>query len=84
LTSAYPSPAFWDIPSISKEDVLRSIDDLRPSASCGPDGISNRLIKTLKFELVHPLLNIINGSVTHCTFPDIWKKGFVSPIHKKG
>ena len=84
LTTAYPSPPSWDIPTITREDVLKCIDDLRPFASCGPDGISNKLIKTVKFELVDPLLKIINGSAAHGTFPDIWKKGYVSPIHKKG
>ena len=84
LSEAYPSPPTWDIPFILIDDVLKSIDRLRPSTSSGPDEISNRLIKILKFEIVDPLLQIINGSVAYGTFPDIWKKGYVSPVHKKG
>jgi len=64
--------------------VLKCIDELKPSGSSGPDLISNKLIKTFKFEIAAPLLQIINGSITHGIFPDIWKQGYVTPIFKRG
>ena len=84
LSAVYPSPPSWDITSISLEDVLKCIDELKPSGSSGPDLISNKLIKTFKFEIAAPLLQIINGSITHGIFPDIWKQGYVTPIFKRG
>jgi len=84
LSDAFPSPPQWDIPAITRDDVLKCIDDLKVSNSTGPDRISNKLIKTLKFEVADPLLSIINGSVEHGIFPNIWKSGYVTPIHKRG
>ena len=44
LSSAIPSPPKWDIPTITKPDLLKAIDKLKVSNSSGPDIISNKFI----------------------------------------
>ena len=65
-------------------ETCKAIDDLKPSLSAGPDGVSNRLLKCLKFEIALPFTIIANESVNEGIFPSIWKLGSVVPIHKKG
>jgi len=74
----------WDLVPCSKEDVLKAIDDLKPSLSSGPDLIPNRLIKSLKFEALEELTSVFNKCIMEGVFPDIWKSGKIFPTFKKG
>ena len=69
---------------ITKEIVLKIIDGLKPKTSCGLDGLSNKLLKTLKFELSDCLTLIINQAITTGIFPEKLKIAKVTPIYKKG
>ena len=66
------------------EEVASCIDKIRPSSSTGPDGVSNRTLKILKFQIVKPLTRIINANITSSHFPNIWKIGRVCPTFKRG
>ena len=68
----------------TREDVARAIDKLKPSKSSGPDLISNRLIKELKFEAIDAITYTFNRSINEGIFPNIWKSSKVQPIYKKG
>ena len=74
----------WDIVPCTREEVLKAIDNLKPSNSSGPDQISNRLIKELKFEAIDAITYIFNRSIKEGIFPNIWKSSKVQPIYKKG
>jgi hypothetical protein len=69
---------------ITKETVLKVIDNFKPKSSCGLDGLSNKLLKTLKYELSECLTLVINQSITTGTFPEHLKIAKVTPIYKKG
>ena len=58
------------------------IDSLTPKLSCGPDGISYRLIKTFKPELLETMTDITNESKVKGVFPKPWKISKVAPIWK--
>ena len=73
----------WDVGEITVEETLKAIDSQKPSISCGPDRISNRLMKSLKLNLCIPFTKVANISLETDTFPSIWKQGNVIPIHKK-
>jgi len=84
LTEIHAGLPTWDIKPCSREDVSHAIDGLKPSASSGVDNISNRLIKTLKFEALDALTFVFNRSIDLRVFPSCWKQGRIKPIFKKG
>ena len=74
----------WDLRECTPEEVASCIDKIKPSSSTGPDGVSNRTLKILKFQIVDPLTRIINSSISSGRFPNIWKIGRVCPTFKRG
>ena len=68
----------------SVETVKNLIIDLRDSASPGPDGIGNRVLKELRNELAHPLCILFRRSLDDGVVPSTWKESIISPIFKKG
>ena len=64
--------------------VQKYIDDLTAKSSCGPDGISSKLLKRIKNVLADPLTVIINQSLCTGVFPDNSKLAKVVPLFKKG
>ena len=69
--------------SVSTQDITKIIDNLKSKTSYGYDGVSNKILKYVKDELVEPLLLIINQSLSQGKFPDKLKLAKVTPIHKK-
>ena len=65
----------WDVGLFSELDILNAINKLKNSASSGPDNISCKIIKALKFALLKPLSHLANMSVETGVFPEIWKAG---------
>ncbi len=56
---------------------------MKPKSSYGFDGISMKLVKSLKYILVDPLTVIINQMFYTDVFPDLIKIAKVIPIYKK-
>ena len=69
---------------ITDNDTRLAIDKLENKSSSGHDGISNKLLKMLKFELSKPLNLIINQMITTGVFPDSFKISKIIPLFKKG
>jgi len=84
LKSHFVNPQEWDLKPCTYDDIAGAIDELRPTKSCGPDGISNLLLKNLKFEIIPAMTLIVNKSIENGVFPLAWKSGRVLPVHKKG
>ena len=55
---------------IDDEKISKTIDSIQPKTSCGFDGISSQLLKSLKPALTHSLRLIINQILTTGIFPD--------------
>ncbi len=71
--------------NINEDEITLIIDKLAPKTSCGFDGISTKLIKTIKTAiLVGPVTLIINQMLNTGIFPDKLKIAKIIPIHKKG
>ncbi len=71
---------FYDI---EKEHIIKIINDMKPKTSSGYDGISMKIIKSVKHILAHPLAMIINQMLHTGIFPDLLKIAKVTPIYKK-
>ncbi len=59
------------------------IDTLAPKTSCGFDGLSTKLIKSIKAALLRPITVIINQMINNGIFSDKLKIAKIIPIHKK-
>lgn len=61
--------------------VLRSLD---PKKGAGPDGIPAFFVKECAQSLAFPLARLFNQSLDTGTFPNLWKRATIIPIHKCG
>ena len=64
-------------------DIIKIIRSLNISKAHGHD-ISMKMLKLWVLTVVKPLSIIFRNCVNKITFPDIWKKSNICPIHKKG
>lgn len=78
-----PSQHSLSFKSMTRDDIIKVIDNLKPKTSAGEDKISNKLIKVIKNYIAEPITQIINQILTTGTFPDKLKIAKVIPIHKK-
>ena len=63
--------------------VHKIISDLSVKNSCGVDGMSSKLLKTISSVIAAPLAHIINQSLCTGIFPDRLKIVKVIPLYKK-
>lgn len=69
---------------IDADLVSKYLKRLDPSKGAGPDGIPPLFITECANHLSKPLSILFNTSLKTGTFPDIWKRAYVTPIHKSG
>ncbi len=68
---------------VTEETVGEIIDKLKPKTSFGWDGLSMKLVKHTKIDLLVPVTAIINQMLFSGIFPDSLKIARVIPLHKK-
>ena len=66
------------------KDILKIIRALHVSKAHGCDDISICMIKICDQSIIKPLPIIYQNCLNTGTFPDIWKKSNIVPVHKKG
>ncbi len=69
--------------NIDEENVSEIINKLSSKASFGFDGISAKLLKSIKTAVIKPITIIINQMINTGIFPDKLKIGKFIPIFKK-
>jgi hypothetical protein len=68
---------------VTSETVGKAIDNLKSKTSTGTDGLSNKLIKSIKQEILEPITTIVNQTFSTGIFPDRLKLAKVVPVYKK-
>jgi hypothetical protein len=63
------------------KDILSSLNTHK---ACGPDGISNFILKECASSLASPLCLLFNQSLKQSRFPSSWKEANVCAVFKKG
>ena len=67
---------------LAEEDTMKAIDNLENKNSSGHDGISTKLLKSIRYELCKPLtLIIINQMLSSDVFPETFKKSKIIPLY---
>ena len=69
---------------ITLSSITKIIEKLNPNKAHGFDGISIAMLKTCAKEIALPLKIIFDLCLHEGTFPAMWKKANIQPIHKKG
>ena len=72
----------FKIQPIGRPQLHNILKDMNATKSAGLDGISMKLVKEYQSILEPALLNIVNQSITHNTFPSTLKTSKVNPIQK--
>ena len=71
-----------DILQLPVYRVYKSLTRLNKHKSCGPDGISNWLLKEYAENLAEPITHIMNASFKEQKIPGNWKLADITPIPK--
>ena len=80
----HPTAIEFSFIPVNNDIVSQIIDNLKPKSSCGSDGLSLKLLKTVKLELIESITIIINQCLRTGIFPDKLKIAKVIPLFKKG
>ena len=64
------------------QEVRKIINGLRNDCSSGFDRIPVKFIKAASDYITSPLVHIVNSSIDHEMFPDMWKIGRICPVPK--
>jgi hypothetical protein len=74
----------WSFNTVSEIELVKIISGLKNKNSCGPDLLSNKMLKKEKFTFARLLKPLINDSLNDGIFPSCLKIAMVIPIFKKG
>ena len=72
--------AFQPIGSL---ELSKIVDQINPSKSTSTDGISMKLIRKLKHQLLPALLHLVNTTIITSTYPQSLKISKITPLLKK-
>ena len=64
------TPTLADFPPVTWQDLDNIFKSLPPKTSAGKDNISNKILKFCQHEIMNPLLDIINSSLSQATVPE--------------
>ena len=78
-----PTDHRFTFSQINEREVLSIINKLKNKTSSGKEGISNKLLKSIKSEISEAIAIIINQSILTGIFPDQLKLVKVKPLYKK-
>ena len=84
LTSDARSANSFFFEKISALEIIRIINTLNNTNSCGHDRISNTLLKKIAYNISDILAHLFNLSVNSGVFPSDLKISIVIPLFKKG
>ena len=79
-----PSENLFSFRTVISEEVRRVISSVLLNKSPGSDKINSQILKDCLSVILGPLTNIINRSLTTCTFPTAWKVAEEIPTVKDG
>ena len=67
---------------VTKSEMMKILEKLHNKNSHGHDGLSNKLIKSIRTALCKPLCILFNISIKSGIFPELYKKSDVVPLFK--
>ena len=74
----------FEISERTSEQLCIAIMEMKSSNSCGLDGLTAKLIKSVGYTIFLPLLYLYNTCISKGTFPATWKRACITQIFKEG
>ena len=68
---------------VHPDKIMKIIDNLKQSKSCGVDNLDSYIIKMAKHELTPVITHVVNLSISQPIFPSQWKTAKTILFHKK-
>lgn len=68
----------------SPQEIIRILSSLNINKAPGPDGITNRILKSLPRKAIVQITQIVNAIIKLAIFPKIFKTALVIPVFKHG
>lgn len=68
----------------NSQEITKIVSNLKNSFSTGADGLNTKVIKSVIYEILDPIVNITNNILLSGIFPDELKIAKIIPIYKKG
>lgn len=69
---------------ITDKEISDAIHTLKNKKSCGPDSISNEMIKNSQSFLIRSFNHVFNQILSTGNYPQVWANGFITPLFKNG
>ena len=69
---------------ISQGEFINIIDQMEPKNSLDLNGISTKILKSIKYEIATPLVHLFNTSIRTGKFPSKLKTSRTVPVFKSG
>jgi len=73
-----------DCVNFDEGEVIAAIKKLKSNFTCGPESLPPVFFKQLKDVLCFPLMLVYKQLICVAYVPDVWKQGYIIPVHKKG
>ena len=70
--------------AIQECEIRKAICCLKNGKSAGLDGINNEMIKLSQNVFLPLYTKMFNKILNTGTFPNVWSKGYITPLHKSG
>ena len=64
------------------DDAKKVLLNLNCNKATGPDGVSNKLLKSTATSMAEPFSLLFSKSMENATFPDSWKEANLTPVPK--
>ena len=72
----------FKIMDVSVKEMEEILGKIKPKTSSGPDGVSTKVLRTLKQEFAPIIAKLVNISTRTATFPKNLKLARVQPLYK--
>ena len=69
---------------ITREEIIKSIRQLKNGKRGGPDKLLNEFFTHGQYVLLPCLHSLFNKLLISSYFPSSWSEGYIIPLHKKG
>ena len=83
ISEKSPKGNIFNIPYITQDFVYKYLTNLDNNKATGIDNISSMIVKISAPVITKQLTDIRNHSIRNSSFPVIWKKARVTPLHKR-
>ena len=74
----------FELDEITNHDIITALNKMQAKPSVGPNLIPSSFLKRCNLTVIYPLRLLFCQSLTQGHMPEIWKKSYITHVHKSG